>query len=182
MCKRAIFPALCSHLVDWLHSNLFRLLQAFFCVLNSRCIDFANDHDGQTTEPFFLVTRYAETAVKCNAVREYDLSILSRSSRSLRSNGRMNANMWRRIASNGLWRKRKKSFSWSTYDFLCLVLTAMRILIPVAGFFKVVPGIENRVSGIREIRPLQVHTGYLTFSLKKALLVVTAEMGAAIWW
>jgi len=57
----------------------------------------------------------------------------------------------------------------------------MRILIPVAGFFKVVPGIENRVSGIREIRSLQVHTGYLTFSLKKALLVVTAEMGAAIW-
>jgi len=34
-----------------------------------------------------------------------------------------------------------------------------------------VPSIENRVPRIREIGSLQIHTGYLTFSLKKALVL-----------
>jgi len=36
-----------------------------------------------------------------------------------------------------------------------------------------VPRIENRVRRIREIGSLRVHTGYLTFSLKKTLTQVS---------
>jgi len=93
--------------------------------------------------------------------------------------GNMLAEVWL-LCLRQLWRRGKSL----NEDYVLLQEVATNIK---SRFFKVfygpirIPRIENRVPIIREIGSRQVHTGYLTFSLKKENLIKRPHFHCKSW-